>query len=201
MRYFLTAAVTIVATLMISWPFAMAFGISRVSTTAVSATLMMGFIAASLTIAATVIAIWGVYSQRWITRRQTTVQHLFSLKADASIQRNLATLIKASRNDQNLAAWADKDKIGEETTLAIIAVLNDYELLSTGIQNGIYDFEIVRQYDASTLKRVWKNALPFVAALRNRTNVPTLWKEFELLHCWIEGSKNPTFTLFIKGLA
>lgn len=179
----------------------MAVGLSQATRTEVAATLMIGFGAAGLTVAATFIAIWGVYSQRWITRRQTTVQHLFALKADASIQANLATLIKAARGDQNLAAWADKDKIGDETTLSIIAVLNDYELLSTGIQNGIYDLQIVKKYDASTLKRIWSNALPFIAALRNRTNIPTLWKEFELLHCWIEGSKNPSFTLFIKGLA
>lgn len=179
----------------------MAVGVAQVQRTEISATLMVGFGATAIAAAAAIITIWGVYSQRWLMRRQTTVQHLFAMKADASIQKNLATVIKASREDQNLAAWADKDKIGEDTTLAIIAVLNDYELLSTGIQNGIYDYAIVKKYDASTLKRVWKKALPFVAALRDRTNLPTLWKEFELLHCWIEGTKNPAFTLFLKGLA
>lgn len=166
----------------------------------ISATLFIGYVGAAITAAATLIAVWGVYSQRMITRRQTTVQHLFALKADTSIQLNIKQVIEASRGDKNLAQWSDKENIGEETTLAIIAVLNDYELLSTGIQTGIYDYEIVRKYDASTIKRIWSNTHPFIAALRNRTQIPTLWKEFELLHCWIEKSKNPYVTLWWRGL-
>lgn len=179
----------------------MAAGTNTLPWSNTKATLLIGFVGASITIAATIIAVWGVYTQRAITRRQTTVQHLFALKADAATQANRKTLIEASRGNQNLAKWADEVNIGKPETLAIIAVLNDYELLSTGIQAGIYDFSIVKKYDSSTIKKTWKNTLPFVAALRNRTDIGTLWKEFELLHCWVEGSKNPTFTLFLKGLA
>lgn len=202
MRYILIVLGGLIAGALIAFPLGSASALGHFARIdGQAATLFIGYIGASITIGATIIAIWGVYSQRLITRRQTTVQHIFALKADASIQANVKLLIEESRGEKNLAQWADKENIGHPSTLAIIAVLNDYELLSTGIQSGIYDYEIVRKYDASTIKRIWTNTLPFIAALRNRTGVPTLWKEFELLHDWISGTKNPYLILWWRGLA
>lgn len=202
MRYILCLLLGLLVGAFLAFPMGSASALQQVAkTNGNAATLFIGYIGAAITLGATMIAIWGVYSQRIISRRQTTVQHIFALKADASIQANLKLLIEESRGEKNLAQWADKENIGHASTLAITAVLNDYELLSTGIQSGIYDYEIVQKYDASTIKRVWTNTHPFIAALRNRTGVPTLWKEFELLHCWISGTKNPHLTLWCRGLA
>lgn len=153
------------------------------------ATLFAGYIAAAVAFLATAIAIWGVYSQRVLTRRQTTVQHLAAMMADSTIQTNRRTFIEQSRNGQNLAKWADKDQIGSTQTLAIVAVLNDYELIAAGIKRGIYEYDLIAAFDRSTIQKFWGAAHPFIIIIRERNGKPTLWQEFELLHDWVSGKK------------
>jgi len=167
---------------------------------ATAATLFVGYIAVAVALAAAVIAVWGVYSQRVLTRRQTTIQHLATLAADSTVQDTIQKFIELSRGNQNLARWADEENIGKPETLAIIAVLNDYELIAVGVQQGIYEYELVKCYSRSTIIRFWTAAHPFVVALRNRTGVPTIFCQFERLHGWVSGSQSPFRALWWVGI-
>lgn len=167
--------------------------------TETGATLFVGYVGAAVAIAAAIVAIWGVYSQRVLTRRQTTIQHIAALKADRSIQETIKKFIEISKGQDNMATWANADREGEENTLAITTVLNTFELMSTGIQRGIFEYALIKQYHASTIKRFWTAAHPFVVAVRNRTNTPTLWIEFEALNDWVSGKKSPLLALWWTG--
>lgn len=184
----------------LGWMVGGAAAIVRARQTDPQATLFVGYVGASVAFLAAVIAVWGVYSQRLLTRRQTTIEHLFCLKADGTIQANVQTYIRLSRGKKNLAKWADEENIGKTETLAIIAVLNDYEMISVGIQQGIYDYDLVKSYNKSTIMRFWTAAHPFVAALRTRTSTPSLYSEFEKLNGWVCGSKSPVMSLWWLGL-
>lgn len=182
------------------WMLGGAAALVKARQTEPQATLFIGYIGASVAFVAAVVAVWGVYSQRLLTRRQTTIEHLFCLKADGTIQSNVQTFIRLSQGKKNLAKWADEEAMGKPDTLAIIAVLNDYEMIAVGIQQGIYDYDLIKSYNASTIKRFWAAAHPFIAALRARVQVPTLYQEFEKLNGWVSGTKSPVMSLWWLGL-
>lgn len=163
------------------------------------ATLLVGFLAAILAILAALIAVWGVYSQRVLARRQATMTHITTTNADASVQKTISQFIGLTRGQQNLAHFADKDKIGSDEQLCIISVLNHFELISTGIQRGIFEYELINQYQANSIKRYWAAAHPFVVALRQRVGIETLWIEFEKLNGWVSGKKSPLLSLWWTG--
>lgn len=196
---FLSALVAVCVAAGLGWLGGGAAALAHARTAEPHATLFIGYIGAAIAGIAAVIAIWGVYSQRVLTRRQTTVEHLFSLKNDASVQANIQKFIALSRGNQNLAKWADEEHIGKPETLAIIAVMNDFELMAVGIQHGIYEYELVKRFQASTIKRFWSAAHPFVVALRTRTQTPTIWCETEKLHGWVTGAKDPFRHLWWTG--
>ena len=162
-------------------------------------TLYAGYIAASLAFIGSAIAIWGVYSQRVLTRRQTTVQHLACLMADGTIQANRRVFIEQSRNGQSLAKWAEKEKIGDPETLSIIAILNDYELIAAGVKRGIYEYDLIKAFEKSTIEKFWGAAHPFILIIRARNGKATLWQEFEQLHDWVSGKTNPRVMLWWSG--
>jgi hypothetical protein len=78
-------------------------------------------------------------------------------------------------------------------------VLNQYELISTGVQHGIFEYELIWRWQRSSIKRFWEAANPFVVALRHRVGIPTLWCEFEKLHGWVSGNKSPLQALWWTG--
>ena len=164
----------------------------------VKATLAVGAIGATIAVAAAIISIWGVYSQRVLTRRQATIAHL-ALAGDRSVNDTIQAFIKLSR-EPNIARYAEEDQQGTDPSLTITAVLNQFELISVGIQRGIFEYELIKTWQAGSIIRYWNAAHPFVVALRNRVGVPTIWREFELLNHWVSGAEKPRKTLWWTGL-
>lgn len=199
MGAFIFAAVTACVGSGLGWLFGGAAALRQARATDPEATLFIGYLGAAVAILAAIIAVWGVYSQRVLTRRQTTIQHIAALRADSSIQETVQKFIELSRGNQNLAKWADEEHVGKEETLAIIAVLNDYELIAVGIQQGIYEYDLVKCFSESTIIRFWTAAHPFVVALRTRTGVSTIWREFEKLNGWVSGKQSPFMALWWVG--
>jgi hypothetical protein len=147
------------------------------------AILLTGFLAA-------VIAVWALFSQRAITRRQVTFEHIARLEADGdSIKARLkvAELTVAG----NLAQWAAATHDQSPERQALTTRFNEFELLAIGIQRGIIDFELYKRWFKSGTVRAWHNALPFVMALRNRVNNHMLYYEFEVLAKWLENDTKP----------
>jgi hypothetical protein len=164
-----------------------------------AATLFVGHVGGGIAVAAAIIAVWGVYSQRVLTRRQATIQHIASLKADRSIQAEISKFIELSKGDENLAQWANACHEGTDNAQAINAVLNIYELMSVGIQHGIFEYRLIHQWQKSTILRYWDAAHPYVVALRQRVGKPSIWCEFEKMADWVSGKKNPFFALWWTG--
>ncbi|HEY1224707.1 MAG TPA: DUF4760 domain-containing protein [Brevundimonas sp.] len=165
----------------------------------IAATLVVGYVAAGIALVAAVVAVWGVYSQRVVTRRQTTVQHIAALKADRSIQEQITKFIELTQQEGNLAKWADKDSEGTAEAQSINNVLNTYELLAVGIQHGIYEYRLIEQWQRSTINKYWEEAHSYVVALRKRVGTPTIWCEFEKLNDWVTKKKSPFLALWWTG--
>src|SRR5262245_30020624 len=138
--------------------------------TPVEATLLIGAIAA-------LIAIWGVLTQRQIARRRATLDHIARSEADNDVLAARRQFIEAAKAG-GIAAWAEADKEKSEEAQKILLVLNEFELISIGIQRGILDYRIYRMWSKTATISYWNHATPFVAALRNRVGNEALFHEF-----------------------
>jgi hypothetical protein len=138
-----------------------------------------------------IIALWGVYSQRAITRRQATIEHIARLEADGDqirARRKLNELVKAG----HIAQWAELDKRETAEFQAICTVLNEMELISIGIQRGIIDYELYQRWFKTGVIRRWDEALPFVHSLRVLAgDNPMLYHEFQTMAGWFNDNKPP----------
>ncbi len=140
---------------------------------------------------ATVVAVWGVLSQRAIARRQVTLDHIAHLESDRDIIEARRRFVELAKLPGGLAAWAEEDKEQTEEALAIGRILNSYELISIGIQRGIIDYELFRRWHRVSAIKYWERGAPFVMCIRDRLRNDMFFHEFEQLTGWLKGNKKP----------
>lgn len=143
------------------------------------------------TAVAAVIAIWGILTQRALARRRATMDHMAMADMDRDMIAARKKFIALAKVPGGLAAWAEPDKESSEEVEAIRLVLNDFELISVAIQFGIADYDFYERYNHGTVVRYWKQAAPFVHALRERTGRQTIYAEFEQLVQWVDKTQRP----------
>jgi hypothetical protein len=142
-------------------------------------------------ILAAIIALWGIISQRAITRRRATLDHIVRMEADGNFIAARRKFIELSKTPEGLAPWASVDKEGTPEAQNIRLVLNEFEIVSIGIQLGILDFETYRRWFQSTVVRFWTHGAPYINALRARIGHQALFHEFEELSRWMNENKRP----------
>jgi Domain of unknown function (DUF4760) len=140
----------------------------------VGAVLLVGFVAAT-------IAVWGIVSQRAVARSRATLDVILHSEADGDLIAARKRFIELAKGSGGLAPWADEAQEKSDQTQTIRLVLNEFELISIGIQRGIIDYELYKRWYRSGVIQHWKHAAPFVTALRARTGNDALYHEFEEL--------------------
>ena len=140
---------------------------------------------------ATLVAIWGVVSQRSITRRQTTLQHIAQLESDRDVIEARKRFVELAKEPGGVAFWSENDKERTDEATKIRLVLNSYELISIGIQRGIIDYEIFRRWHRSSTIYYWERGAPYIMGLRARLNNDALYHEFEEMVRWFKDGKMP----------
>jgi hypothetical protein len=144
-----------------------------------------------LGVVASVIAIWGVASQRAIARRRATFDHITKTEADSDVIEARRKFIELAKHPDGLTKWAAEEHEKSTEVQKIKIVLNDFELIAIGIQRGIIDAEFYKRWHRSGVLNHWKYASPFVAALRARTGNDMLFYEFEQMAGWFNENKPP----------
>lgn len=157
--------------------------------TETQATLVVGLLGISVTIAAVVVAIWAIKAQHHSARAQHTINHLAATERDQDILEAKQAFVERAARPGGLAKYAHKE--GCKTERQICTVLNHFELISLGIQCRIIDFEIFKRWNHSTVLFVWAAAAPFVTEMRKQRNSPMLWHEFEELAREFNTKKRP----------
>lgn len=140
---------------------------------------------------ASLIAIWGVLSQRAIARRQVTLDHISHLESDRDIIEARKRFVELAKQAGGLAKWAESDQEQTDEALAIGRILNSYELISIGIQRGIIDFELFKRWHKSSAIKYWERGAPFVMCIRQRLNNDMFFHEFEQMVGWFKGDAKP----------
>lgn len=164
---------------------------------AVGASIYFGYLAALIALAAASIAFWGVVSQRSIARRKTTLDFILRQESDGDLLRARDMAVRLSKEAGGLAAYARPEKLATSECAAIRIVLNEYELLSIGIQRGVIDFETYCRWGKSGVITTWRHATPFVFSLRAHTKNDALYQEFEAMVGWMTGQRQPRRSRFI----
>ena len=137
------------------------------------------------------VAIWGLLSQRAITRRKTTFDHIAASDRDGDVIGARNKFIELAKKQGGLAPWADESKEQTDEVQSIKLVLNEFELVAIGIQRGIVDAELYKRWFRSGVIRHWQHAEPFVSVLRARTGNPALFHEFQEMARWFQDDKMP----------
>lgn len=140
---------------------------------------------------ATLVAIWGVLSQRAIARRQATLEYISHLESDRDIILARQTFVKISKDPGGTAIWAEADKEQADEALAIGRVLNSYELVAIGIQRGIIDYELFLRWHKTSAIRYWERGAPYVMRIRERLNNDMFYHEYEQMVGWFKGNQRP----------
>ena len=142
--------------------------------------------------AAVAVAVWGVISQRAITRRRATIELMAAAEADKDVIDARRKFIELARADGGLAVYAEEGKEKDADTQSIRLVLNSFELVAIGIQRGVIDYKLYKLWFRGGVIQYWMFAEPFVKRLRQRTSNKALYHEFEELARWIQDEKVKT---------
>lgn len=132
---------------------------------------------------AALIAVVAMVVSRRIERRKASAAVLFSTRRDGELTRCLRHITTIHATDQNMAMWARKDKNDSEEAKSIRYALNHWEDISVGIAHHIYDEEIFKSTNYTTVRRLYERTKPFIDEVRRVSEAPTAFQEFECLAC------------------
>jgi len=132
---------------------------------------------------AAIFALIAIRSSRAIERRKAAIATIFSTRKDTELVGYIRTIGKIHSGDQSIAIYARNDKIDDDHTKAIRYALNHYEYVAVGISEGIYDDNIFKSSNYSTIVRLYDRTKPYIEERRRLTNRHTIYQELECLAC------------------
>ncbi len=121
-----------------------------------------------------VVAVWGVMSSRRISSRQVTIEQLSLALNDGDYIAARRRFVDLSRTPGQAAICAQDENIYSKQSRAIRLVLNNWELISIGIQRGIIDYSIVDRFHRGAIISDWEISAPFILELRRRAKNPRI---------------------------
>lgn len=117
---------------------------------------------------------------RRIAKRRATLDLVLAEETDPAMVSKRNEFVRL-RDDGHLAQWADPQKTSSEQAGSIRAMLNRYELIAIGIRQKTIDEKMYKKWCRTTLVKEWTACKPFIMQLRQNTNTPTYFCEFEAL--------------------
>lgn len=141
------------------------------------------------------VAIISVWTSKVIARRKQTADLMFASRSDLQLSAGYE-VIRQLHNDPNgniRAAFpaqkampddeveAKKYTEQKQRSVQINYVLNHWERVSIGIDEGIYDERMLRYSNNTSVINIYTQALPYIEAVRERSRVPTYYVDIERL--------------------
>lgn len=142
------------------------------------------------TLLVTILGLAGLYVQIRGAARQQAEDHARQ-KRQATIDTYAASMElrnsiwEALPNDRDLEAvrafCPSPDAIDDPAFLLVVAHLNYFETLSTGVRFGVYDAEVLNGLVGDRLRGAWNAYGPFVDARRELLGSKLIWENLEWL--------------------
>lgn len=146
--------------------------------TAPVATLAVGAIASTIALTAVFLSWRTIRAGRHNAKATVTFQHIAKVQSDGDMIRARG-LVRTAIRAGNIAQYAAAENEADPTTLALILLLNDFEIVAIGIKRGIIDCSLYRAWGESSVIDYWRKAEPFISTLRDRTSNPKLYLQFQ----------------------
>ncbi|MGO2451764.1 DUF4760 domain-containing protein [Pseudomonas taetrolens] len=141
------------------------------------------------------VAIISIWTSKVIARRKQTADLMFASRSDLQLSEGYE-VIRQLHNDPNgniraafpaQKAMPDNEEEAKRYTeqkkraTQINYVLNHWERVSIGIDEGIYDERMLRYSHNTSVTNLYTQALPYIEVVRERTRVPTYYVDIERL--------------------
>lgn len=140
-------------------------------------------------------AIASVVTSKIIAKRKQTADLMFGSRSDEKLNEgyavirqlhddptgNIRAVFPAKREAPTDPVEAEKHTSQKDKTQKISYVLNYWERISIGIDEGIYCERMLRYANNTTLINLYTQALPFIEAVRERSRVPSYFVDLERL--------------------
>ena len=137
------------------------------------------------------IAIVQIRHQREVARKRATLDMLVAREWDHHYPEIRTEYIKLRNADGGLEAWADHKYANSPQQMTINNILNEYELIATGIREDILDIELYARWFRGALLRDYASAMNYIRATRQRIRSDSAFSETEWLAVEWGGEKIP----------
>ena len=128
------------------------------------------------------VAIVSVLSARATAKKKQSADLLSSTRSDEELVTGLRCLSSLhNRADANNRQYANDAQADTDEAKCIRYVLNHYEYVAVGLQSGIYDETMLRRASHNTVVSLFTHARPFIEALREHKNRPSLYQEMQCM--------------------
>lgn len=128
------------------------------------------------------VAIISVLSARATAKKKQSADLLSSSRSDEELVNGLRCLSSLhNRPDANIRQYALDANANSDEAKSIRYVLNHYEYVAVGLQSGIYDETMLRRASHNTVVSLFTHARPFIEALREHKNRPSLYQEMQCM--------------------
>lgn len=128
------------------------------------------------------VAVISVLSVRATARKKQSADVIFATRSDELLQKGVRLIREEALHIQsNIRKYANAPDSNSENAAAIRYVLNHYENIAIGIQDGIYDEEMFKKASFSTIMEIRRHSETFITDVRVTAQRETLYQEF----CWL----------------
>lgn len=128
------------------------------------------------------VAVASVWTMRVVARKKQTADFLFVSRTDKQLLDGNKCLSELHNSpDKNMRHFACREKIDTDECRHIRYVLNHYERIAIGIQEGIYDDRMLKKATYNSALRLYAQAKPFIDSVRENEKTNTYYQEFEWL--------------------
>lgn len=129
-----------------------------------------------------IVAVLSVISVRATARRKQSADVIFATRNDELLQKGVRLIREEAHHaNSNIRKYAKGDDARSENAAAIRYVLNHFEYVAVGIQNGIYDEAMFKNASFSTIMEIRRHTETYISDVRAEQRRDTIYQEF----CWL----------------
>jgi hypothetical protein len=133
-------------------------------------------------IAAVFVAILSIFWNRKTTKQQHTIKLLLEDESNEFVKDGIKLLEKIDNDSQaSIETYAYKNNKNKKEAVIIRNLLNYYEMISVGVNRGIYDVDMIRDAQKTILSNIYKHSKIYINRRRTEELKPLLYIEFEKL--------------------
>lgn len=128
------------------------------------------------------VAVISVLSVRATARKKQSADVIFAIRNDSLLREGIRVIREeATHHNSNIRKYAKTPDSQSDNAASIRYVLNHFEYVSVGIQNGIYDEDMFKKASFSTIMEIRRHTETYITDVRTAQNRDTIYQEF----CWL----------------